>query len=425
MLKREISRWDFVLLLINGTIGSGIFGLPSKIFAQSGFYSIVALIVCAIISLVIILNFAEVASRFDKTGGPYLYTLEAFGRFPAYIIGWLVLISRLATYAALINLFVSYLSYFNTVFLSASYKIGAIIFITMLFTMVNFRGVKNSARLSNFLAIAKVTALLLFIVVGLFFIDPELINIQESPPSLSAFSSSILLLIFAFSGFESILVNTGELKDPKKNIPFALIFSIIFIAIFYILIQIVCVGTLPGLATSDKPLTDAAHIYMGPVGAIIITVGAIISIGGTLHAIMFIGSRVPFALSEAKQFPSLFSHLHAKFRTPVYSLLAFSAVSILVSVSGSFIYAVSISVITKILQFFVVCMVLIKLRKANPSDTNYYKLPYGTALAVLGMITSVWLLFNSKLSEFRDVLITIVVGIGIYILYQYHLKRKK
>ncbi len=278
----------------------------------------------------------------------------------------------------------------------------------MLLTMVNYRGVKNSARLSNVLAIAKVSALLLFIVVGLFFINPDLINVKQSPPSFTAFSSSVLLLIFAFSGFESILVNTGELKDPKKNIPFALIFSIIFIAVFYILIQIVCVGTLPGLATSDKPLTDAAQIYMGPVGAIIITIGAIVSIGGTLHAIMFIGSRVPFALSEAKQFPSIFSHLHPKFRTPVYSLLAFSTVSILVSVTGSFIYAVSISVITKILQFLMVCFVLIKLRKKNPAATDYFKLPYGQAFAIIGMITSVWLLSSSKLNEFRDVLITMI-----------------
>jgi APA family basic amino acid/polyamine antiporter len=424
MLKRDISKWDFVLLLINGTIGSGIFGLPSKIFAQSGFYSIIALIVCAAISLIIILNFAEVASRFAKTGGPYLYTLEAFGRFPAYIIGWLILVSRLATYAALINLFVSYLSYFHPVFKSPVYKIGSIIFLTMLLTIVNYRGVKSSARLSNFLAISKVSALLFFIVVGLFFINPELIHIKQTPPKFTAFSSSVLLLIFAFSGFESILVNTGELKDPKKNIPFALIFSITFIASFYILIQIVCVGTLPGLATSDKPLTDAAKLYMGPVGAIIITIGAIISIGGTLHAIMFIGSRVPFALSEARQFPGLFSQLHKKFHTPVYSLLAFSAVAILVSVTGSFIYAVSISVITKILQFLVVCFILLKLRKAKPSATDYYKLSYGPAFAVIGIITSIWLLSSSKLNEFRDVLITVVIGIGIYGAYQFSLKRK-
>ena len=425
MLKRDISKWDFVLLLINGTIGSGIFGLPSKIFAQSGSYSIIALIVCAAISLIIILNFAEVASRFDKTGGPYLYTLKAFGRFPAYIIGWLILVSRLATYAALINLFVSYLSYFHPAFKESAYRIGSIILITMLLTMVNYRGAKNSARLSNFLAIAKVSALLLFIVVGLFFINPDLINFKQSPPGFTAFSSSVLLLIFAFSGFESILVNTGELKDPRKNIPFALIFSILFIAIIYILIQVVCVGTLPGLATSDKPLTDAAQLYMGPVGAIIITTGAIISIGGTLHAIMFIGSRVPFALSEAKQFPGLFSHLHQKFHTPVYSLLTFSAISILVSVTGSFIYAVSISVITKILQFLVVCIVLIKLRMANPSATEYYKLPYGPAFAVIGIITSLWLLSSSKANEFRDVLLTIVIGIGVYGFYQFSLRRKK
>jgi len=112
MLKREIRRWDLVLLLVNNTIGAGIFGLPSKIFNLSGFYSLAALLVCAIVIFVLIFIFAEVASRFDKTGGPYLYILTTFGKIPAFIIGWLILITRIAAFAALINLLVTYLSYF-------------------------------------------------------------------------------------------------------------------------------------------------------------------------------------------------------------------------------------------------------------------------------------------------------------------------
>ena len=103
MLKRELKRWDLVLLMINSVVGAGIFGLPSKIFSLAGIYSIAAIFICALLMLVIILNFSEVASRFKKTGGPYLYTLEAFGEFPGYIIAWLALISRIAAYAALIN----------------------------------------------------------------------------------------------------------------------------------------------------------------------------------------------------------------------------------------------------------------------------------------------------------------------------------
>ncbi len=323
MLKRDIGKWDLVLLMINGLIGAGIFGLPSKIFALSGVYSILAMIVCAIIVFIIVLVFAEVASKFKETGGPYLYTLTAFGPFLAFIIGWLMLITRIAAFAALINLFVTYLSYFNPVFLEPSVKAVIIILITSILTLINYRGVKNSAILSNTLATARVSALFIFIIVGLFFINPELFDINQSAPDLTNFSSSVLILIFAFTGFEAILINSGEVKNPRKSIPFALIITIIFVAIFYTLIQIVSIGTLPGLASSDKPLTDAAQIFMGPLGGFVITIGALISIGGTLNAILLIGSRLTFALGEKKEFPKLFSYLHPKFQTPIYSLLAF------------------------------------------------------------------------------------------------------
>ncbi len=424
MLKRDIGKWDLVLLLINGIIGAGIFGLPSKVFALSGIYSILAFMVCAIIVLVIVLNFAEVASRFDQTGGPYLYTLTAFGPFPAYITGWILLVTRLATYAALINLFVTYLSYFHPVFLQTSVKAISIFLFTLLITLVNYRGVKNTAILSNTLAIAKLLPLLIFIIAGLIFINLDSIDIHQPLPSPTNFSSSVFILIFAFSGFEAILVNTGEVKNPNKNIPFALFTSIFFVATFYVLIQIVCIATLPGLASSDKPLTDAAQIFMGSYGGIFITIGAVISIGGTLVAIMLIGSRLPFALSEAKQFPGVFSYLHPKFQTPVYSLLTFSGISILISATGSFHYAVSISVISKVLVFFVVCSILIKLRKVNPSKTNYFKLRYGHFFAITGMLTSIWLLSSSNWIEFRDVLITIFIGIVIYGVFKITTRRK-
>lgn len=423
-LKREIKRWDLVLLLINGIIGAGIFGLPSKIFSLSGFYSLPALFVCAAVVFLLIFIFSEVASRFDKTGGPYLYTLTAFGKIPAFIIGWLIFITRIAGYAALINLLVTYLSYFYPALTEQANKFGLIISITLILTWVNYLGVKNSTKLNNTMAIAKLLPLLIFIIVGLFFINPELIDIHQAPPKISDFSSSVLILIFAFTGFEAILVNTGEFKKPRKNIPFALIISIIFVAIIYGLIQLVCMGTLPELASSEKPITDAAQLFMGSSGAILITVGAVISIGGTLNAVMLIGSRVPYALSEEDQFPRIFSRLHSKYRTPVYSLIAFSVISLIASLTGSFIYAVSISVISKVLIFIMVCAAMIKLRIKDKGETDYYKLPYGYFFAIMGIVASIWLLSSSKLTALRDVLITIIIGIIFFIVFKITSRKK-
>ncbi len=423
MLKREIRRWDLVLLLINNIIGAGIFGLPSKIFNLSGFYSLFALLVCAIIVFVLIFIFAEVASRFNKTGGPYLYTLTAFGKIPAYIIGWLLFITRIAAYAALINLLATYLSYFYPAFLEPSYKFGLIISVTFILTWVNYLGVKNSTTLNNTFAIAKLLPLMVFIIVGLFFINPELINVHQVPPNLSDFSSSVLILIFAFTGFEAVLVNTGEVRNTRRNIPFALITSISFVAIFYGLIQFVSIGTLPGLASSDTPITNAAQIFMGSSGAILITIGAVISIGGTLNAVMLIGSRLPFALSKEDQFPNLFSKLHSKYQTPVYSLLVFSGIALIASLTGSFIYAVSINVISKMIIFLTVCAAMIKLRRKDKGETTYYKLPYGYFFATMGIIASIWLLSSSNLTSLRDVLITIIIGIILFGVFKIFSKR--
>lgn len=410
--------------MINSTIGAGIFGLPSKIFGLSGLYSIPALFLCGLIVFVFVLVFAEVASRFKKTGGPYLYTFEAFGKIPAFIIGWLILITRVSTYAALINLMVTYISYFNPVLQEPVYYFSLISGITLFFTWINYLGVRSSTILNNTLAIAKILPLLVFVLVGLFFMNFDLIQTEQPPPATDDFLSTVLILIFAFTGFEAVVVNTGEMKNPQKNIPFALILSIAFVAIFYAFIQLVSIGTLPDLASSETPITDASRLFMGTPGAVFITLGAVVSIGGTLNAVMLVGSRLPYALSEEKQFPKFFSRLHPKYRTPVYSLFIFTAVTLIASLTGSFIYAVSISVISKVLIFLMVCAALIKLRRKHPAEKNFYKLPYGYILAIIGILASLGLLLSSKFSELVDVLITIGIGIVLYALYKL-LSRKK
>ena len=216
MLNRSISRWAMVLLVINGVIGSGIFGLPSKAFKEIGVYSIIAFLVCAIAVFVIIVCFAEVSSRFDKTGGPYLYALSSFGPLPAFLTGWLLLLTRFITYAALINLLVTYLSVLSEWFTLPSSRIITIVTLTLLLAYVNHIGVKNSTRVNNFFTIAKLLPLLLFIVVGFFFIKGENYEIKRVP-DFTSFSSTVLLLVFAFGGFESVLVNSGEVKDPPKE----------------------------------------------------------------------------------------------------------------------------------------------------------------------------------------------------------------
>ena len=414
MLSRSISKWAMVLLVINGVIGSGIFGLPSKAFKEIGVYSIAGFLVCAVAVFIIILCFAEVSSRFDKTGGPYLYALSSFGPLPAFLTGWLLLLTRFITYAALINLLVTYLTVFSDWFTLSSSRVITIVLLTLLLAYINHIGVKNSTRVNNFLTIAKLLPLLLFIVVGFFFVKIENYEVKQIP-DFNSFSSTVLLLVFAFGGFESVLVNSGEVKNPAKNLPFALLLAALIIASIYMLVQVVSIGTLPSLAFTDKPLAEASQLFFGITGAVIISLGAMFSVTGTLNAIMLVGSRLPFAFSEENQFPKFFSFIHPKYNTPTWSLLLFMTITIIVSLTYSFLEAATISAITRVMIYAIVCITLIILRKKKPGQAGFFKIKYGNAFAVLGVLIALWLISSAKRSELKAVGIALGIGLVIYL----------
>ncbi len=424
MLNRGIKKWDLVLLTINSIIGAGIFGLPSKIFKSAGVYSIAAFFVCAVVVLIFILCYAEVSSRFDKTGGPYIYTLASFGKFPAFLMGWLLLLSRIFTYATLINLIPTYLSFFSPELNEPVTRIFIMLFITIIITWVNHIGVKNLAAVSNVLTLSKLIPLAVFILVGLFFLQPSLFTVKQIP-TIPAFSNSVLLLVFAFGGFETVLITSGEIKNPAKTLPFALLTATAVVAIFYILIQVVSIGTLSTLASTEKPIADAAIGFMGNAGGLLITIGAVISILGTLMVIILGGSRLPFALSEEGQFPKLFSYVHPIYKTPTWSLLAVSVVAFAVAVSWSFISALTISAIIRVVGYLVGCGSLLQLRTTMKEQKDYFKVRFGNILAVAGILLSFWLLSAAKWSELRNAAIFLSAGVILFLLQMKFLKKKE
>jgi amino acid transporter len=232
------------------------------------------------------------------------------------------------------------------------------------------------------------------------------------------------LLVFAFGGFESVLVNSGEVKDPGKNLPFALLLAALIIAVIYILIQVVSIGTLPTLATSGKPLAEAAGLFAGKAGSAIIAAGALLSVTGTLNAIMLVGSRLPFAFSEEKQFPKIFSFIHPTYKTPTWSLLLFMTITILVSINYSFLSAASLSAITRVMIYAIVCISLIILRKKNAAQTGYFKIRFGKFFAIAGIAITIWLLSSAGLKDLKDAAVAIGIGLLIYFLVEWQ-KRKK
>src|SRR5438067_9696097 len=337
-LVRGIRRWDLVAVVINGIIGAGIFGLPSKVYGMIGGYSLIAFIVCALVVLLIILCFAEVGSRFDATGGPYLYAREAFGSVVGFEVGWLMWLARVTAFAANCNLLLKYLSFFWPAADNGTWRVSIITGVVVLLTIVNIVGVRKAAIFSNLFTVGKLIPLILLVAVGLFFINTGNYSFA-APPGYAAFSSSVLLLIYAFTGFEMAVIPSGEVENPQRDIPVALLTAIGMVATIYILVQFVSIGTLPGLASSTKPLADASRNFMGAAGASIISAGAIISILGNLNITILAGSRLPYAMAERNQLPSFLASTHSRFHTPHFAILISAAVMLALSISGTFIYA--------------------------------------------------------------------------------------
>ena len=413
-LSREIRKWDLVALLVNVTVGAGILKLPADVQRIVGNYSLLAFVVCAVIIGLIALCFAEVGSRFRGTGGPYLYARETFGPIPAFLVGWLMWLTRLAGFATLVQVFIAYLAYFWPAAESGLPRTAIILSLVLILTAINLIGVKESARASDVLTVSKLIPLLLFVVVGLFFINPGQFTLAETP-AFASFSSAVFVLVYVFSGFEAVLVNSGEIRQPQHVIPFALAVALSASVVLFLLIQIVCIGVLPNLADSQRPLADASYQFLGTIGPTIISVGALVSIFGTLSVIMLACTRLPFAMATQGQLPSPLARVHDRFRTPHVSILVSALAALMIALPGTFIYAVKITVITRVIVYASTCAALPILRRRPLAEAqDSFRAPAGVPIAIVCVLLCLGLLVSSGWREARDVLIAVAIGLVIF-----------
>ena len=422
-LVRGIRRWDLVAIAINGIIGAGIFGLPAKVYSLIGTYSLIAFVVCAVIVALIILCFAEVGSRFEETGGPYLYAREAFQPAVAFEIGWLIWLARITAFAANCNLLINYLSYFWLQATAPIWRTSIIVLIVIVLAIINVLGIRQAAIVSNVFTIGKLVPMILFIAAGLFFLNPQAYELGPRPTT-GAFSQSVLLLVYAFTGFEMATIPAGEVRDPRKSLPRALLIAILVVAILYIMIQVVCVGTLPELAQSQKPLADAGSRFLGTAGGAIISAGAIISITGNLNILLLSGSRLPFAMAEQQQLPALIGSIHRRFFTPYVAILITAALMLLLTLKSSFVAALTISTIARLVTYGATCIALPVFRARRNVPAPTFRLPGGTAIALLSLLLIVWLLLNSTLQEAKAAALAAAAGLAICFAYRFFATKK-
>lgn len=417
-LVRGIGRWDLTAIAINTIIGTGIFILPARATGMIGDFSLVAIIACAVIIGLVVLCFAEVSSRFDATGGMYLYAKEAFGPVVGFEVGWLYWIVRVATYAANCNAFLIYLSFFYPPANKGWLRITLICLILIPMTAINFIGVRQSTILTNVFTVGKIVPLIVFVGVGVFFIDPANFTFAKSP-SYTDFSAAVLFLIYAYVGFEAAVIPAGESKDPKRDLPFALFVALGFCTLLYILIQTVATGTLPGLAESKTPLADAAGTFMGSIGAGFIAIGALISILGNLNGGFLAASRLPFAMSEQKELPRSIGLIHEKFKTPYVSILITAAAILILTINSTFFSAVTIATVTRLLVYATTCLALPVFRKRGEVTEAKFRAPAGIAASVLSLVLIVWLVTQVDFAkEGLPIVIAAAIGLAIYLAYR-------
>ena len=423
-LVRAIRRWDLVGVVLNSIIGAGIFVLPAKSFGLIGSYSLLAFVVCAFVVALIVLCFAEVSSRFAATGGPYLYAREAFGPAVGFQVGWLNWIARVTAYATNCNLLVVYLSFFWPAAGAGFWRAVVITLLTLTLTVINVIGVRDAALTSNIFTVAKLLPLVLFIGAGLFFLTPANFTLGEYP-SYGSFSTAVLLLVYAFTGFENASVPAGEVLNPRRNMPAAILIGLVIVTFIYVLIQTVSIGTLPALGDTERPLADAANSFLGPVGGSLIAAGAITSVVGNLNVNLLTSPRILFAMSSHHEIPQLFSRIHNRFRTPYVAILVTASLTLVLTLSSSLIYVLTVSTIARLLAYAVTCGALPRLRRKQDAPPALVTVPGGPWISLSAILLSVWLLSNSTLQEARDAAIAAAFGVAIYVVYRLRKQRQE
>ncbi len=416
-LVRGIRQWDLIGLTINSIIGAGIFVLPAKAFGLIGPYSLIAFATCAFVSVLIVLCFAEVSSRFTDTGGPYRYARVAFGPTVGFQVGWLNWLARISAYATNCNLLVVYLAFFWPPASSGLIRALIITVLTAILTTINYIGVRDATVASNFFTIAKLLPLLVFIATGLFFLTPANFTLGAAP-SLGTFSTTVLLIVYAFTGFENVSVPAGEIENPRRSLPIAILAAITIVTAFYLLIQVVCIGTLVDFGKTERPLADAAQSFLGPIGASLIAAGAITSIIGNLNVNLLSSPRIPFAMALQGELPQGLAAVHKRFRTPHIAILLTAALVLALTLSSSLIYALTVSTIARLLAYAATCAALPRLRYKKDAPPAMFVLPAGIVVSVIAILLSLWLLSNSTLIEAVDSAIALAAGLVIYFLYR-------
>ena len=396
-LVRELGRWDLTAIGVNQVVGGSIFAMPAALAASVGAWSPLLVLAIGLASMLIAVTFAEVSSRFDATGGPYLFTRAAFGRFLSFEVGWMQWFTRVASWAAVINVLVASLAFYWPAASTEPYRSMLMAVVISSLAVINILGIRQSAWVVNTLTIGKLVPLVLFVAFALPLVSVAQVQ-PGSPPPFAEISTSALLLIFGYGGYEVVPIPAGESRNPHRDVPFALVMTLVIVTSLFALVQLGCLAALPGLATSKTPLIDAAGRVAGIAGAAVITLGAVISTTGNNMGQALSGSRALFALAEQGDVPRPFARVSRRYRTPVVAIVVTAGVSLLLATTGSFTIMATASAVSRLFVCGTTCAAALRLRdpafdgRVSPPR---FRLPLGPTIPVAAIAIASAILFGA------------------------------
>jgi len=407
-LVRAIGRYDLTAAVVNGVIGSAIFTMPASQAALTGAWSPLAALAAGVGVLAIVLCFAEVASRFPDAGGPYLYAREAFGPAVGFQAGWLTFWIRVTALAANLNVFVEYAAVLAPALGSPAGRALTMVAIVAVVTAINLVGVKQAAITVNLFTVAKLTPLLLLVVLGLPAVSADVLASQTvAEPN---WTRAILLLMFAYGGFEAPLIAAGEARDPRRDSAFALVMALFVISSFYLLVQLVVVGVVPRVAGVNAPIAAAFAVLIGPLGTSLAAAAAMTSIYGYATGNTLQSPRVLYSMAASGELPSLLARVHARYKTPHVAILVYALVTLAVAWTGTFESTATLSAIVRLVTYGLTCAALLVLRRKRPLDAPGFRLAGAELIAPLAVAFCLWLLLSRSFAQAWALLLMMALG---------------
>jgi len=413
-LKRQLSAYALWLLMINGMIGAGIFGVPASAERLAGAFSPWVFVTCALLIAPILLCFAQLASAFRGTGGPMLYTRVAFGPFVSFQAGWAYYVARVTAFAANMSLLVASVGYFWPAANAGVMRIALLLVISAGLVWINIVGARAAVRSLGGFTLIKLLPLIALAGYGLYSLDYSAVSSVASPPGGAEFGAALLLVVYAYVGFESGVIPAGEAKNPERDMPRALLWALAVSAVLYALIQLSAQRLLPDLANTERALVAAGDAWLGSVGAIVVMAALIASVTGNLLGSMFSTARMSYRLGLDRQLPAWFGVVSERHATPANSIAFYGLLAFALAASGSFVWLAVLSVLIRLLVYMLCIASMPAVQRQAGADPHFLKLPGGWLLPVLAVLTCAGLLTQVKLNSVLATLALLAAGSVLY-----------